>query len=102
MLSDVSGWEKALKYSHMIMGFSTTTYTSTELLDRFFRAAIEWDWTITQSYYYATTETYDENVKAVLIADTEEQYNNDHLWGQGYVAPDEYPDDVVWYAEWSC
>ena len=103
VLSDVSSWGNALKYSHIIMGFSTTTYADTNLIDRFFRAAIDWDWTITQSYYYATTETYDESVKAVLIADTEDQYDNDHLWGQGYVSDDEYPDDdTVWYAEWSC
>lgn len=103
VLSEVAKWGSALKYSHMIMGFSTTTFTSTELLKRFFEATIDWDWTITQAYYYATRETYDENVKAVLIADTEAQYNNDHLWGQGYVAPNEYPDDeIVWYAEWTC
>jgi len=103
VLSDKQGWGSALKYSHIIMGFSTTTYTSTDLIDRFFRAAVDWDWTLTQAYYYATKESYDENVKAVIIADTEEQYNNDHLWGQGYVAPDEYPDDdIVWFTEWSC
>lgn len=45
VLSDVSGWDNALKYSHIIMGFSTVSYTSTELIDRFFRATIDWDWT---------------------------------------------------------
>ncbi len=106
VLSEPNRWGSALKYSHMILGFSTATYTSTTLVDEFFRAAIDWDWTITQAYYHATIEAYgghEDTIKAVIVADTLEQYNNDHLWGQGYVAPDEYPDDdTVWYAEWTC
>jgi len=103
VLSEVSRWGSALKYSHMILGFSTVSYTSDTLIDLFFQSAIDWDWTILQAYQYATKTVYDDNVKAVLIADTEDQFYNDHLWGQGYVAPDEYPDDdIVWYAEWTC
>ncbi len=106
VLSDVQAWGSALKYSHMIMGFSTTTYTSTDLLERFFKAAIDWDWDLYWAYYHATTETYkgyDSTIKAVIIADNSDQLYNDHLWGQGTVEPDEYPDDnEVVYREWVC
>ncbi|WP_290597917.1 MULTISPECIES: DUF6345 domain-containing protein [unclassified Archaeoglobus] len=106
VLSDVRAWGKALKYTHMIMGFSTTTYTSTDLLERFFKAAIEWDWDLYWAYYHATTETYkgyDSTIKAVIIADNSNQLYNDRLWGQRNVEPDEYPDDnEVVYREWVC
>lgn len=73
-------------------------------------AANSYPITIVEDYEHSSdpwpcsvSDLTDDNVKAVIIADTEEQYNNDHLWGQGYVAPDEYPDDdIVWFAEWSC
>ena len=36
------------------------------------------------------------------LPDTEDQLWNDHLWGQGIVASDEYPDDnIVYYVMWT-
>jgi hypothetical protein len=106
VLSEPERWGKALKYSHMIFGFSTTTYESTQLIDEFFKAAIDWDWDLYWAYYHATTEAYkgyESKVKAVIVADNSKQLYNDHLWGQGYVAPDEYPDDSnIVYREWTC
>ena len=62
MLHDLS-WGGALKYSHMILGFSTVTYASTDLPDRFFRNAIDYDWTVISSYYQATKDTYGSDVR---------------------------------------
>ncbi len=70
----------------MILGFSTTTYTSTELLEKFFKAAIDWDYPILAAYYHATVEAYkgyDNTIKAAIIADTVDQLVNDHLLGAG-------------------
>ena len=104
ILSDHSSWGGALKYSHAILGFETSSETSTDLPDEFFRAAIDYDWTVISSYYHATKEAFDPCVTAAAITDTEDQWNNDRLHGQGTGAsPDEYPDDGYhWYASWGC
>jgi hypothetical protein len=51
ILDDSSDWAKALDSSHGIMGFSTTSYVSTDLIDEFFEEAINNDETIADSYY---------------------------------------------------
>ena len=54
------------------------------------------------SYYLATKIAYDSDVQAAILIDTEDQIW-EHLYGHGYVAPDEDPDDNVYYwAKWRC
>jgi len=103
VLKDVSYWGDALKYSHMLLGFKTTTYADEDLPDNVLRRAVQYDYTVINAYYYGTKQTYGSDVQATAIADTLDQWYNDHLHGHGTVASDEYPDDdVVYYATWSC
>ena len=103
ILDDSSDWAKALDSSHGIMGFATTSYTSTTLVDEFFDEAINSDETIADSYYHATKAAFGSSVKAVIIADTSSQMTNDHLHGQGSMAADESTNDASYaYLSWWC
>jgi hypothetical protein len=43
-----------------------------------------------------------EHTTVRVIFDTEEQVNNDHLPGHGYVSASEITDDdIVYYSEWT-
>lgn len=96
-------WGGALKYSHGILGFSTLKTVSTDLPDRFMRHCIDNDYTISYAWQRATQDTYGSDITARVIFDTETQLNNDHLSGQGYVAPNENPDDdTIYYSDWAC
>jgi hypothetical protein len=96
-------WGGALKYSHGILGFSTEKTVSTDLPDQFLRNCIDYDYTIGYSWKRATQDIYDPDDTARVIFDTESQLLNDHMSGQGYVAPNENPDDdTVYYDSWSC
>jgi|Deesub1362B_J571_1020462.scaffolds.fasta_scaffold05925_2 hypothetical protein len=98
-----NNWGAALKYSHMVLGYSTATYSDPTVADRFFYYAIDTNDAIYPSWWLATKYTYDSDVKAKVIADTEDQLYHDHLHNHGYVALDEYPDDSsVWIQEWDC
>jgi hypothetical protein len=103
VLESYDDWAGALKYSHAILGFASTTYTTTGVSDRFGRNVIQNDMTIYDAYYAATIDTHGSDVIGAAIFDNEEQKNKDHLWGQGEVAADESPDDdEYWYYSWSC
>ena len=103
VLHDHDDWEDALKYSHAVMGFETITYLDSELPDKFFEYAINDDMTVYQAYRAATIDTFGSDVTAGVIFDTDEQKDNDHLWGEGVVMPDEYPDDDEYYHDsWNC
>jgi hypothetical protein len=96
-------WGGTLKYSHGILGFSTEKTVSTDLPDQFLRNCIYYDYTIGYSWKRATQDIYDPDATARVIFDTESQLLNDHISGQGYVAPNENPDDdTVYYDSWSC
>jgi hypothetical protein len=102
VLTDL-GWGGALKYSHMILGFTTSIPARPKLADYFFAFALGDDDTVINSWYYATISTYDPDHKARAMSDTLEQWYFDHLHDQGYVAPHEYPDDdTFYYATWTC
>lgn len=96
-------WAGGLDKCHMILGFATTSYTSTTLLNEFFDNAVDSNQPVTTSYYYATKIAFGSGVQACILADTQSQWNNDHLYGQGSVMADENPDDnsYVW-GKWSC
>jgi hypothetical protein len=95
-------WGAALKYSHMLLGFQTISYADSNLPEKFFEYAIDYDWPVLDAYKKATILTFGSDVEATAFVDTQEQLN-DHLWGQGYVAPDEYPDDSsAYYYHWNC
>ena len=104
VLNDSIGkWGAALNKGHMILGFTTHTFTNYQILDTFYSQLIDNDNTMVNSYYVATTSAFGGDVKAAAIADTEDQFYHDHLWDQGEVKQDESPNDnIVWYAEWSC
>ncbi len=96
-------WGGALKYSHGILGFSTLEAAYTELPDKFLRNCIDYDYTIGYAWQQATQEVFGSDVTARVIFDTQTQLLNDHLSGQGYVAPNENPDDdVIYYDSWTC
>ena len=87
------------------MGFESDSYvySNASLIDKFLTNAIDQDMTVYQAYYWATYYAFDSDVTAAVIFDTEEQKNNDHLWGEGVVMPDEYPDDNdYWHYSWNC
>jgi len=103
VLHDHDDWEHALKYSHAVMGFETITYGDSELPNKFFEYAINDDMTVYDAYYWATRDTFGSGVTASVIFDTDEQKDNDHLWGEGVVMPDEYPDDDYYrHDSWNC
>jgi len=103
VLRDHDNWKHALKYSHAVMGFETIVQRDSELPDKFFEYATNDDMTVYDAYYWATIDTFGSNVTAAVIFDTEEQMDNDHLWGEGVVMPDEHPDDdKYWYKSWNC
>ena len=104
VLRDHNDWKDALKYSHAVMGFETVTHCSTsELLEKFFEYAIEHDMTVYHAYCQATIDTFGSTVTAAVIFDTDVQFQNDHLWGEGEVMPDEYLDDDYYvYRSWNC
>lgn len=96
-------WGGALKYSHGILGFSTEKTPSPALPDNFLRYSIDNDYTLGASWKHATQDIYPSGVTARVVFDTQDQLQNDHLSGQGYVAPNENPDDdVIYYDEWTC
>ncbi|AKB37684.1 hypothetical protein MSSAC_3094 [Methanosarcina siciliae C2J] len=103
VLKDHSEWAKALKYSHGILGFSTEVPVSTALVDSFFDETINENDEICDAWLFATVETFDTSVTAVIVADTDDQFAYDHLNGQGTVEPDESPDDSLYaYNSWEC
>ncbi len=96
-------WGGALKYSHGILGFASSKMTSTELPDRFFLYVIDYDYTIAYAWKLASQSCYDSNCVGAVIFDTQGQLDDDHLSGQGYVSPNEYPDDdCVYVSTWQC
>lgn len=96
-------WGGALEYSHGILGFSTLEAAYVELPDRFLRNCIDYDHTIGYAWQQATQEVFGSDVTARVIFDTQTQLLNDHLSGQGYVAPNENPDDdAIYYDSWAC
>ncbi len=95
-------WRDSLKYSHMIMGFSIVTYANSSFPETFFKYAIDYDWSIFDAFKKATILSFGSDVEAVIYVDSQDQLR-DHLHGQGYVAPDEYPDDdLTFYYSWNC
>ncbi len=100
----MSDWGHALKYSHAVMGFETDVPMSPYVINNFLVQAIDYDMTVYQAYRRATKYAFDDpTIIAAAIFDTDEQWNNDHLWGQGVVMPDEYPDDDYYrYVSWTC
>ena len=103
VLRDYEDWAGALKYCHALLGFETTYLTSYEFPDKFFEYAIDDEMTVYEAYHQATIDSFGSCVTAVAIFDNEEQALNDHLWGHGEVADDEYPDDDnYWHNSWDC
>lgn len=104
ILSDYMSWSGALKYSHGILGYTTTVpaYSIVEL-NTFFEATINDDDEICDAWLFATVEAYEPDVRAAMIADTDDQYVYDHLNGQDTMEPDEYPDDNLYaFGSWRC
>ncbi len=98
-----SAWACGLNKCHMILGFASISYLSTPVVDRFFLFAVDLNFKVRSSYYFATKLSYGSSVKAAILVDTLAQWNNDHLYGQGFVMPDESPNDSTYYwSKWSC
>ena len=95
-------WGQALERTHMLLGFKTVTYAKPELPDTFFKYAIDYDLPVYDAWRQATKDVFGSDVEAVAIVDSLEQKENDHLHGQGYVAPDDPDVDSVYYFYWSC
>jgi len=96
-------WGGALKSSHGILSFASRKGASTDLPDRFFRNVIDYDYTMAYAWKCATQDTYESDCIGAVVFDTKDQLDYDHLLGQGYIAPDEYPDDDrVFVSTWQC
>lgn len=103
-------WAGALNTCHIIMGFASLTYPSSTLITEFFDAAlgigdriIPKGLPIVEAYKIATKFEYGSNVKGAVIADTYDQFTDDHLYGQGTVHSDEDPNDNYYrVSTWSC
>lgn len=101
VLGDV-WWGQALKNSHMLLGYRTSVTADTNVAEKFFEYAVDYDWTVYDAWEQATKLTYGNEVEAVAFVDSLDQKDNDHLWGQGYVAPDDPDTDSVYYYYWNC
>jgi len=101
VLSNAS-WGDALVTSHGILGFSSSKTPNPQLPVRFFHYAMEEDQTVKDAWENATREVYSgTGFVAAYRFDTVYQKDNDHLPGQGEVAPDENPEDNdSVYREW--
>jgi len=106
ILEDHDDWEHALKHSHAVMGFESDSLVNSDatLVNNFLANAVGNDaMTVYQAYYWATMDRFGSDVTAAVIFDTDGQFFNDHLWGEGVVMPDEYLDDDYWkYKSWNC
>ena len=105
ILADHGDWEHALTHSHALMGFESSSgvYPHAALIDKFMANAVDGGMTVYDAYHKATEDAFGSDVTAAVIFDTEEQMDNDHLWGEGVVMPDENPDDdEYWYRSWNC
>ena len=103
ILADHGDWKHALKHSHALMGFESGSYSDAALVNNFLANAVDDDMTVYDAYRKATKDTFGSDVTAAVIFDTDGQYYNDHLWGEGEVMPDEYLDDDYWkYYSWNC
>ena len=96
-------WAQALNDCHIILGFASVTYLDISVISNFFLNAMGNDYNVVQAYRIATTSAYSSSVKAAAIADTYDQWNDDHLYGQGTVQPDEESEDSTYYfLTWEC
>jgi hypothetical protein len=104
ILADHDDWKHALKHSHALMGFESGSYSDAALVNNFMANAVGNDaMTVYDAYRAATEDAFGSDVTAVVIFDTDGQFYNDHLWGEGVVMPDEYLDDDYWkYDSWNC
>ena len=104
ILEDHNDWEHALTYSHALMGFESHSYSDATLINNFMANAVGNDaMTVYDAYRAATEDTFGSDVTAAVIFDTDEQKDNDHLWGEGVVMPDECLDDDYYrYVSWNC
>ena len=106
ILEDHDDWEHALKHSHAVMGFESSSwvYPDAKLVNNFLANAVGNDAkTVYDAYRAATEDAFGSDVTAGVIFDTDGQFFHDHLWGEGVVMPDEYQDDDYWrYVSWSC
>ena len=103
ILADHDDWKHALKHSHALMGFESGSYSDAALVNNFLANAVDDDMTVYDAYRKATIDTFGSDVTAAVIFDTDGQYSNDHLWGEGVVMPDEYLDDDYYrHDSWNC
>lgn len=101
--NSIGKWGAALNKSHIELGFETPVGPSYGILDTFYSQLSDNSNTIVNSYYTATTSSFSSDVRAVVVADTSDQFYYDHLWNKGEVKPDESPNDnIVYYADWNC
>jgi hypothetical protein len=52
--------------------------------------------TVTQAWFTATDDQQPSGVRARVLAETVDNYN-DYIWGQGYVSPDPIYDNYYWW-----
>jgi len=95
-------WAEALNTCHMILGYASITYLGSKVITEFFYNALG-GMDIVEAYKLATKAGYGNYVKAAVIADTYDQFNDDHLYGYGTVQADETNNDNYYYSStWWC
>jgi len=95
-------WAEALNTCHMILGYASVTYLGTKVITEFFYNAMSGT-DIKAAYKIATIAGHSDTVRAAVIADTYDQFTDDHLYGYGTVQPDETTNDNYYYSTtWGC
>ena len=107
ILEEEEAWSQALNTCHIVLGFASKTHLSTSVITEFFLRAAGEDRSLIQAYKIATEYAFDKvdgnPVIGAAIADTYEQFTDDHLYGQGAVHPDELTnDDNYYFSSWRC
>lgn len=87
-------WARVLDRAHGILGFYDYAHAAVSDLEYFLNLTIENNRPLGESWLKAA-KRYDQ--PGAVVFDSKYQYENDHLWGEGFVCPDEPGVDRDYY-----
>ena len=95
--ASVKYWAAAFNHAHLILGFATSSEGSYSFGEEWAEKMFGWSVfkgdTITSAWFEATDKTQGSDVKARVLAEVEDNYN-DHIHGEGYVSSDPTPNST--------
>lgn len=103
VLSMRSSWAATMDGLHLICGFHTNGWTSTNFPRVFAELMIKDGFddepkTIKQAWFLAADQTLPNWITQIVIGETENILKNDHIWGQGKVCNDPSPNNDYWFS----